>query len=260
MENQITSWAELSLNDLFFAFRKAKVDCFFETSIRVAEKFVEYEEDLGERLASLLQRLQLGLIADILSEGLGEPAIFPKKVKMETADESNPAHSFFSDAKRSFLRDKRRGMTPEFRMIGDFSVDVHVVSALWVNLVGHKFDAQLPPSALASRLRRYRKDSSGNQIGAYHLEAIGSFEPYFEPYQRWRDMGLASIKSNLENGRGVVALTLDVSNFYHSIDPRFAIDPRFHEYAGIDVDEFEVAFTTDIIRSEERRVGKECCR
>lgn len=132
-------------------------------------------------------------------------------------------------------------------MIGDFSVDVHIVSALWVNLIGHKFDATLGPSALASRLRRYRIDSAGSAIGDYHLEAIGSFEPYFEPYRRWRDFGLNAIKDALEGGEGVVALTLDVSNFYHSIDPNFAVDPSFHEYMGLDLSEFEIEFTNNIV-------------
>lgn len=132
-------------------------------------------------------------------------------------------------------------------MIGDFSVEVHIISALWVNLVGHKFDAQLGSSAVASRLRRYRRDSSGSAVGGYHLEAIGSFEPYFEPYRRWRDLGLDTIKAVLNDGKGVVALTLDVGNFYHSIDPRFAVHPGFHAYAGIDLSAFEVQFTENLI-------------
>lgn len=247
MELERTSWANVGLDDLFFAFRKAKADCFFETSVRVAEKFVRFEEDMGKRLPSLLQRLQADEISEVLSSGLGEPAIFPKKVGLAAAAQPKSGHAFFSDAKRAFKKEKKHGLTPEFRMIGDFSVEVHIISALWVNLVGHKFDAQLGPSAVASRLRRYRRDSSGSAVGDYHLEAIGSFEPYFEPYRRWRDSGLDTIKSALNDGNGVVALTLDVGNFYHSIDPKFAVHPSFHAYAGIELNEFEIQFTQSIV-------------
>lgn len=247
MAERPTSWDEISLTDLFFAFRKAKADCFFETSVRVAEKFVQFEEKLGERLAALLARLHAGEIAEVLLEGLGEPAIFPKKVGTDTSSPSQSAHSFFSDAKRAFQNERKRGLVPEFRMIGDFSVEVHVISALWVNLVGHKFDAQLGSSALASRLRRYRRDSSGVSRGDYHLEAIGSFEPYFEPYRQWRDSGLEAIKRSLERDQGVVAMTLDVGNFYHRIDPRFAVHPGFHAFAGIDLSSFEIHFTQKVV-------------
>ena len=102
-----TSWANIDLEDLFFAFRKAKADCFFETSIRVAEKFVRYEESLGENFTSLLERLQAGEIGEILSEGLGEPAIFPKKVGLEPGARPKSAHAFFSDAKRAFQKEKK---------------------------------------------------------------------------------------------------------------------------------------------------------
>lgn len=247
METERKSWSDIGLTDLLFAFRKAKVDCFYETSIRVAEKFVRYELELGRNLSLLLDALHAGDFDAVFTRGLGEPAIFPKKVGRAGEPQKSAAHAFFSDSKRAFQKDKKFGLTPEFRMIGDFSVELHILSALWVNLVGHKFDAQLSASAVASRLRRYRRDSTGSAIGDYHLEAIGSFEPYFEPYRRWRDSGLEAIEKNLNEGQGVVALTLDVSNFYHSIDPRFAIHPSFHNYAGINLNSFEIEFTSIIV-------------
>jgi hypothetical protein len=243
MDAEPSSWSDVSLKDLFFAFRKAKADCYFETSVRVAEEFVLFEQRLPENLITLLEQLHAGGVSDVLLTGTRDPAIFPKRVGLEVDASPSSTHAFFSDAERSFRREAKRGLTPEFRMIGVFSVEVHILSALWVNLIGHKFDAQLSRSAVASRLRRYRRDSSGATVGNYHLQAIGSFEPYYEPYRRWRDSGLDAIRMNLEKDRGVVALTLDVSNFYHNIDPRFAVNPSFHKYAGIDLTDFEVAFT-----------------
>jgi hypothetical protein len=247
MNNSLTSWTDIGLGDLFFAFRKAKADCFYETSVRVAEKFVLFEESLGDRLPTLLARLHSGEIAEMLREGLGEPAIFPKKVGVGTAGSATASHTFFSDAKRAFKKERGHELIPEFRMIGDFSVEVHIISALWVNLVGHKFDRALSSNALASRVRRYRRDSFGSETGDYHIEAIGSFEPYFEPYQRWRDSGLDAIKRSLSDGQGTVALTLDVSNFYHSIDPSFAVHPAFLAYADVELSSFEIAFTQAVV-------------
>lgn len=154
------------------------------------------------------------------------------------------AHAFFSDAERAFGRSTdQRTPLPEFRLIGDFSVEAHVLSALWVNLVGHKFDACLSSRALASRVRRYRADKDRKWVGDYHLEALGSFEPYFEPYRKWRDNGLQAMRDAMEREQPIIAMTLDVGNFYHSIDPSFFVDAQFLKYLGVELSPFELAFS-----------------
>lgn len=244
LESGLNGWDELSIDDLFFAFRKAKVDCFYESSIRVSERFVQYEQNLPENLSALLTRLQGGDAHEVLLEGIGKPIIFPKRLNLgKHASGTSPAHAFFSDAARTFKRAAEHEMTPEFRLIGDFSVDCHILSALWVNLVGHKFDARLSPRALASRVRRYRATKERERIGAYHREALGSFEPYFAPYRKWRDDGIRAMRDSVSNGESIIALTLDVGNFYHSIDPAFFVDPRFIEYMGLELTPFELQFS-----------------
>lgn len=248
----MADWSELSLTELFFAYRKAKVDCFYESSIRVAERFIAYEQALPTNLAALLVRLQAGEAAAIMTSGIAQPIIFPKRLHFESNNEASDkqgtgastAHAFFSDAERAFQRaTDQRALVPEFRLIGDFSVEAHVVSALWINLVGHKFDACLSSRALASRVRRYRADKDRKWTGDYHLEALGSFEPYFEPYRKWRDDGLHAMRDAIKREQSIIAMTLDIGNFYHSIDPGFFVDPRFLEYLGVELSPFELAFS-----------------
>lgn len=249
---ELAEWSDLSLNDLFFAYRKAKVDCFYETSIRVAERFIAYEQALPDNLAALLVRLHAGEAAAVLTSGIEQPIIFPKRLNF-TTDEQAPdqqgaaaptAHAFFSDAERAFARaTHQRQLVPEFRLIGDFKVEAHILSALWINLVGHKFDSCLSSRALASRVRRYREDKDRKWTGDYHLEALGSFEPYFEPYRKWRDNGLHAMRDAINREQPIIAMTLDVGNFYHSIDPGFFVDPRFLEYLGVKLSPFELAFS-----------------
>jgi len=246
----LVDWSDLSLTDLFFAYRKAKVDCFYESSIRVAEPFIAYEQSLPDKLAALLVRLQAGEAAAILAEGIKQPIIFPKRLHFEQQlndkqeGGASMAHAFFSDAERAFQRSTdQRTPIPEFRLIGDFSVEVHVIAALWINLVGHKFDACLSSHALASRVRRYRADKGRKWVGDYHLESLGSFEPYFEPYKKWRDDGLHAMRDAIRREQPIIAMTLDVSNFYHSIDPSFFVDARFLEYLGVELSPFELAFS-----------------
>lgn len=244
LSRELNGWDELSLDDLFFAFRKAKVDCFYESSIRVCERFVEYEQNLADNLEALLARLKNDELLNVLLQGIGEPILFPKRLNLDP-DEACPSagHAFFSDADRAFKKAAKQKLKPEFRLIGDFTVDCHVLSALWVNVVGHKFDARLSPRALASRVRRYRATKERDRLGAYHLEALGSFEPYFTPYRKWRDDGIRAMRASVSSGDPIIAITLDVGNFYHSIDPSFFVDPEFVEYLGVDLSAFELSFS-----------------
>lgn len=245
---KIETWADLSLTELFYAFRKAKADCYFERSLFVARYFVDYESTLPARLASLLERLQTGQIVDVLTENLGEPRLVAKKLSSKPkADEKIPnGHGFFSNPDRAFqhLCDTHN-LTPEFRLVGNSPVEMHVLSALWINLVGHKFDAALTKSAYGSRLRRYRPEpgSPEGTLGPYHTEAIGSFQPYFAPYRQWRERGLKSIREELEAERPVIAITMDLTSYYHRIDPAFIKDQRFHDYARIELTPWELEFT-----------------
>lgn len=248
----IGTWQDVTLTDLFFAFRKAKVDCFFERSICIASEFTEYEKDLAQNLPGLLEKLRAGEVADVLSESIGKTRVVAKKLGAAPKPLKKRAvfegHSFFSNPARAFERlCASHDLTPEFRLIGDFPVEMHVMSALWINLVGHKFDAVLTKSAYGSRLRRYRPESGvpKGSVGDYHLEAVGSFQPYFGPYKEWRSRGLNSIRSELEAGHAVVAISMDLTSYYHRVDPIFIADKQFHEDAGIVLSEWEMEFTKE---------------
>jgi hypothetical protein len=246
----IGSWQDLSLQDLFFAFRKAKADCFFERSICIASRFAEYEQDLTCKLTSLLVSLQAEQVAELLMQNLGKTRVVAKKLGASPKPLKRGAipdgHGFFSDPARAFDRlCASHELTPEFRLVGDFPVEMHVLSALWINLIGHKFDAVLPKSAYGSRLRRYRAEPGApkGSLGKYHLEAVGSFQPYFGPYKEWRSRGLKALRTELEAGNAVVALSMDLTSYYHRVDPAFIADSRFLAESGIELSEWELDFT-----------------
>ncbi|WP_308388516.1 RNA-directed DNA polymerase [Acidithiobacillus sp. AMEEHan] len=249
-QRNIEFWSDLSLTELFYAFRKAKADCYFERSLFVAREFVDYESTLPTRLTGLLERLQTGQIIDVLTENLGEPHLVAKKLsaKPKTDKKIPNGHGFFSNPDRAFQHlCVTHDLTPEFRLVGNFPVEMHILSALWINLVGHKFDAALTKSAYGNRLRRYRPElgSPEGTLGPYHTEAIGSFYPYFVPYRQWRERGLKAIRQELEADRSVIAITMDLNSYYHRIAPAFMKGKCFHDYAKIELTPWEKAFTSD---------------
>lgn len=263
----IGTWLDVTLTDLFFAFRKAKADCFFERSICIASRFADYEQDLARNVISLIGRLHAGQIDALLVENLGQTRVVAKKLgttpKVPKKSDTPDGHSFFSDPARAFERlCGTHDLTPEFRLVGDFPVEMHLLSALWINLVGHKFDAALSKSAYGSRLRRYRPEPGApkGSLGDYHLEAIGSFQPYFRPYKEWRNRGLKAIRTELEAEHAVVAISMDLTSYYHRVDPSFIADSRFHASAGIKLSDWELQFTRGFagaLGEWSKRVGAE---
>ncbi len=245
---QLASWSDLEIKDLFGAFRKAKADCFFERSIYCAERFYEYEQELFANLEQLLSDLQSGDVAKVFRRSGGRPRVFAKCLAAEPKGASTP-QCFFSDADRAFERLRQtHELTPEFRLVGDFEVEMHILSGLWINLIGHKYDACLRGHAFGSRVRRYGKTGLKDRpTGDYHYEAVGSFEPYFQPYQAWRDRGIAAIRSALDADEAVVALTLDFSSYYHNVDPSFIVTPAFLSTIDLKLTGWEIEFTQALV-------------
>lgn len=47
----------------------------------------------------------------------------------------------------------------------------------------------------------------------------------------------------LEAGHAVVAISMDLTSYYHRIDPAFMVDSHFLNEAGIELTEWELSFT-----------------
>ncbi len=246
---RIQSWQELEFRDLVYAYRKAKADCYFDRSLHISQEFVAYEKALHENLLKLLNELRENGLEAVLARNFGDYRLVPKKLGRKRKVDWKGGHTYFSDAARAFeFLLESEDLTPEFRLVGLFSVELHVISALWINLVGNRFDAKLKDCAYGSRLRRYgvanrlRQDS----VGEYHLGVPGSFQPYFGPYKRWRDNGLKALKDGLEKGEALIAVSLDFKNYYHTIDPEFLRLEAFQSRLGVELNSFEKSFSAAV--------------
>nr|WP_298129842.1 RNA-directed DNA polymerase [uncultured Pseudoxanthomonas sp.] len=249
-ERRINAWSDLELRDVVYAYRKAKADCFFDRSLHVSQEFVNYEKNLASNLKSLLAELQTGSLQAILDRNFGEYRLVPKKLSRKRRESWKGGHAYFSDPERAFeFLLKSEELTPELRLVGVFSVELHVISALWINLVGHLLDERLKGSAYGSRLRRYQTETgSSATLGEYHLGAPGSFQPYFSPYKKWRDNGFEALKNGLYKGEALVAISLDFKNYYHTIDPGFLALEGFKKFLGVELNSFEDSFTNAIAK------------
>ena len=245
-------WDSLNIEDLLIAYRKAKADCFFENTFPTAIKFAEYEQDLLTNLEILLARLKSDAGFESNNDLLGDFRLLPKKLSTDKKpDSTENGHVHFSDPERAVESlFKNYNITPEFRIVGDFPVDSHVISALWINMVGHKFDAKLDKCCYGARLKRIRNDElfSADEDKLFHISSIGSFVPYFQPYQKWRSDGLNAIRDELEKDRDIIAVSLDLKSYYHFIDPTALAGEALLKSLNLELKEPEIEFTNQLAR------------
>jgi hypothetical protein len=243
-------WDNLTIEDLLVAYRKAKADCFFENTFPTAIKFAEYEQDLLANLNDLLSRLKSNSGFGNDKELLGNFRLLPKKLSTDRKPGSSEnGHIHFSKPERAVESlFENYDITPEFRIVGDFPVDAHIISALWINMIGHQFDAKLDDSCYGARLKRIRNDElfTEDDEKPFHISSIGSFVPYFQPYQKWRSDGLKAIRDELEKDRDVIAVSLDLKSYYHFIDPMAISGTALLEALDLELTDEEKAFTEQL--------------
>lgn len=218
-------WKGLKLADLLVAYRKAKADCFFDSNIfPTAIKFAEYESDLLGNLNSLLEELKENKGFSSMDNLLGDFRLIPKKMDIKHDHSKSRGHVHFSDPERSFKNIPNSSrVTPEFRIVGDFPVNTHIISALWINMVGHKFDACLDDKCCyADRLKRIHDEEELCLKGKpkqFNIDSIRSFKSYFQPYQSFRRDGIQAMRNELEKDKNIVGVSLDLKSYYHNLDP-----------------------------------------
>lgn len=222
----------ISLVDLGMAYRKAKVDLYYSSHASL-NALADYEEKLHDHLTSLLAQINGDDESWATTPSfVGTWTLATKSVSMTEWKKfkakdgnglifSSPAEEWAHAC--SLLAAQKEPVMPvaEFRVMAQCSIDFHVVSTLWMLKVGYLFDAKLASCAMGNRLRRSQDGTKINEL------SLGSFEPYLMPFRKWRDNGIHAMRTALDEGKNIVALTADVASFYHELNPGFMLAPAF---------------------------------
>ena len=239
----------ISLVDLGMAYRKAKVDLYY-TGDNSILKVLEYEEKLVDNLNSLHKKL-LSKDPSWLSESgsLGSWTLAPKSIDLKTEKLENLEEDLIhSDPEKHWksicasLKSKSLKPTAEFRLMATPSMDFHVLSALWMSKVGHKYDKLLSECACGNRLRRQAN-------GEFNVWSNGTFQPYLKPFRDWRDNGIKAMHSGLKELKSIVAITADVRSFYHELNPDFIASPDFLNIIGLKLDNNDTYLTEVFVQA-----------
>lgn len=220
----------LSLHDLGLAYRKAKVDLYYSTNPSLFD-IANYEDDLSKNLTRLKEQIE-AMNEDWVKDPafLGTWTLAPKEIQIVKGMQDQSL--IFASPEAEWLSATEVGNHPTavFRLMARCSIDFHVLSSLWMMEVGDLFDKQLSSNVFGSRLRRNRHD----EINTW---ALGSFKPYLRPFREWRDGGIKAMRTALSEKKKVLALTADVSSFYHELSPGFMLDDSFLKLAKIELSE-----------------------
>jgi hypothetical protein len=243
-----------SLSNLYVAYRKAKAEAFYENTHFHALAFTRYEQSLDANLRKLRKRL-LARTPDWQTDlaFLGGYAYLPKSIDCSSWDSDNDGHFRALDPRQDWQHRFSEAGNPAYatlRLVIRPTVDFQIVSALWIIFVGHLFDASLERNAsFGNRLRRTYGESDDERMSTpgINLSTPGLFAPYFSAYREWREGGLSSMEHALEDGKSILAITMDIEKFYHRVSPKFLLRPNFLASLGLKLSLAEKRFTEQLL-------------
>ena len=190
----------ITLAEMYLAYRKAKVEAFYENTHFHAISFTEYEQKLERNLRRLMTRLSsndLSWTRDLAF--IGNFAYTPKSVAAGKHDDNGDLFyrclDPIEDWRRQWGKSKGPKADAEFRLVIVATVDFQITAALWILKVGHKLEAVLNPfTSVGNRLRRRRTGAKSSlhelSVGELNVDCAGLFAPYFSAYRDWRGRGL----------------------------------------------------------------------
>jgi hypothetical protein len=243
----------ITLDDLYNAYKKAKQEAFYEKTHFHAVIFTQYEQALHSNLQKLHKELTKQKPDWFRNPTfLGGYSYLPKSIDVSGwngEDGHFCALHPTEDWKRRYNQGTKKAQA-NFRLVITPTVDFQIVSALWIIKVGYLFYKAIDKSV--SYANRVRELSSYNSVldtyeTKVNLNTPGLFTPYFSCYREWRENGLTAMQTALEQQRTILAITMDVEQFYHRVSPDFILRDEFLKKSKITLTKDEIRITKDLL-------------
>jgi hypothetical protein len=249
-----------SVSNLYLAYRKAKAEAFYENTHFHALAFTEYEQNIHANLESLQARVysqsKSNWFEDV--EFLGDYGYLPKSIDCSNWDNNGDGHfralDPMDDWRRRFALSNSEKANGNLRLIIRPSINFQIISALWVMIVGHLYDASLDPNhSFGNRIRRskYSRTDYRINVPGINLNTPSLFAPYFSAYRDWREQGLTAMEDALKRRESILAITMDIEKFYHRVSPKFMLRKDFLNSIGLKLTPAENKFTGNLLSAIE---------
>lgn len=245
---------DLTLEKIKLAYNKLKTYIYYDnTELLLREKIVEFETDtLKSNDFTLSWQISQHYLDDeinifnIFSENNEEKSINDNlefkfnKILVELnnfTEENTFFNSLFEEIEvnffpkkifkplqdENFITNKKESKFYELEKIIPFiniPVEFHIISVLWINEYGYKFDAELKRECKGNRLLLNKENN-----GVINNSSL--FKPYFTQYQKWRDEAVVVAQNLLNDEKNALFINLDIKDYFSSC--RIDLDNYFKE-------------------------------
>lgn len=243
----------ITLDDLYNAYKKAKQEAFYEKTHFHAVVFTQYEQTLHSNLQKLHKELTKPKPDWFKNPTfLGGYSYLPKSLDTRGWDGEDGhfcALHPIEDWERRYGYFNKKAQA-NFRLVITPTVDFQIISALWIIKTGYIFYKAIDKSV--SYANRVRELSSYNSTTdtyetKINLDTPGIFSPYFSCYREWRENGLTAMQTALEQKQTILAITMDVEQFYHRVSPDFILRSEFLKKSNITLTKDEESITKNLL-------------
>ncbi|SDJ11178.1 RNA-directed DNA polymerase [Chryseobacterium jejuense] len=241
----------LSLDKIKLAYNKLKTYVYYDnTELFLREKLVEFETDtvksnfnLNWEVSKLYTADKTIDIFDIFTQNEKsiEENLESKFTKLlNELNDFNPNSEYFKqlfnsinvnyfpkkihDSKQdeNFVTNKKQSNLYELEKITAFiniPIELHIISIIWINEFGFKFDTELLKECKGNRLILNKEKTDV-------IKNSSLFKPYFTQYQKWRDESIIVAQNLLNNEKNALFINLDIKDYFHSC--RVSLDRYFN--------------------------------
>lgn len=206
---------KFTIEDLLNAYKKVKIDIFYDRNNDDLIPFVEFESNLIGNLNEIQKALNSRNMEFFLNEEvIGSYSVALKEVDFKFSKELGFIVNDFEKAK------KAENCNVKWRYVGKNSVIFHVISSLWIEKIGRYFDGELSDSCYGCRINYSMGDNSKVSFdtnGDFPIH--GNFKPYAYDYKQWQSRALKVSLDAINKDKNIAVFSTDLKSFYHSINP-----------------------------------------
>jgi len=214
IRKKVKNWVimlKISLPEIETAYRKLKSYVYYDTTLNfLRRKLAEFEcHNIDEELKKL--KLHLNNYGDSKAKEYFNRLLneinynlLPKKIEKKRRNEN-----FISND----VEQNKYKISKATKFINT-PVQLHIISVLWIMKSGYKLAKNFNSNSYGYILET---NSSTGEI----KNGLRLFKPYFIQYQAWRDNAIKATRSVLDNGNNVAIISLDIKDFYHSVNISF---------------------------------------
>lgn len=225
--------SKFDIEDIHDAYKKLKSYIYYDNfNLDLRYKISNFESDnIDEKLNDLCDNLNkfckeepINVFKKLIeeSEYIIRPKTFNSNEEKDTNSEETDAYLLTNKNLSSFDVSK-------ITILYDASIELFIIATIWT-----------------TRINKYLNISSDNYgyVVPCAQNSKQLFEPYFKKYQEWRDKGINAAKQQIERGNNVLIITLDIKNYFHSVQVDFSALRK-----NISTEDILTTKLTDIIES-----------